>query len=72
MPVHERPLCWFLRDFDHAAAHRAPSESRKVFCAFVFDREILDPLQGRADRRVEFIRDSLAEVDAACPIAAAA
>jgi deoxyribodipyrimidine photo-lyase len=68
MPVHERSLCWFrrdLRNFDHAALHRALSESRKVFCAFVFDREILDPLQDRADRRVEFIRDSLAEVDAA-------
>jgi deoxyribodipyrimidine photo-lyase len=30
-----------------------------VWCAFVFDRDILDPLP-RADRRVEFIRDSLA------------
>jgi deoxyribodipyrimidine photo-lyase len=34
-----------------------------VWCAFVFDREILDPLP-RADRRVEFIRDSLAGLDA--------
>jgi deoxyribodipyrimidine photo-lyase len=34
-----------------------------VWCAFVFDRAILDPLP-RADRRVEFIRDSLVGVDA--------
>jgi deoxyribodipyrimidine photo-lyase len=34
-----------------------------VWCAFVFDRDILDPLP-RADRRVEFIRDSLVGVDA--------
>jgi len=30
---------------------------------FVFDTTILDPLP-RCDRRLEFIRDSLAEIDA--------
>jgi deoxyribodipyrimidine photo-lyase len=35
-----------------------------VHCVFVFDREILDALP-RADRRVEFIRESLVELDAA-------
>ena len=38
--------------------------ARQVWCVFVFDRDILDPLP-RADRRVEFIRDSLVGVDAA-------
>ena len=37
--------------------------ARRVWCGFVFDRAILDPLP-RADRRVEFIRDSLVGVDA--------
>ena len=60
-------LVWFRRDlrsFDHAALHHALQQSRRVFCAFVFDRAILDDLP-RADRRVEFIHASLLELDAA-------
>ncbi|HET7096231.1 MAG TPA: deoxyribodipyrimidine photo-lyase [Casimicrobiaceae bacterium] len=63
-----RALVWFrrdLRDFDHAALYHALRDAREVYCAFVFDREILDPLPARADRRVEFIRESLVELDAA-------
>ena len=52
-----------LRVDDHAALYHALREARQVWCAFVFDRDILDPLP-RADRRVEFIRDSLVGVDA--------
>ncbi|MFO1326966.1 MAG: deoxyribodipyrimidine photo-lyase [Rubrivivax sp.] len=52
-----------LRVDDHAALHHALRAARRVWCAFVFDRAILDPLP-RADRRVEFIRDSLVGVDA--------
>jgi deoxyribodipyrimidine photo-lyase len=36
-----------------------------VFCVFVFDREILDALPSPADRRVEFIHDSVVELDQA-------
>ncbi len=60
-------LVWFRRDLrahDHAALYHALRAARQVWCGFVFDREILDALP-RADRRVEFIRDSLAELDAA-------
>lgn len=60
-------LVWFrrdLRDVDHAALSHALAEFERVFCVFVFDSEILDALPTRADRRVEFIRDSLAELDA--------
>jgi deoxyribodipyrimidine photo-lyase len=63
-----RALVWFrrdLRDFDHAALYQALSEAREVFCAFIFDREILDALPTRCDRRVEFIRESLVELDTA-------
>ncbi|MCW7537436.1 DNA photolyase family protein [Aquabacterium sp. A7-Y] len=58
-------LVWFRRDLrahDHAALYHALKAARQVWCVFVFDRDILDPLP-RADRRVEFIRDSLAELD---------
>jgi deoxyribodipyrimidine photo-lyase len=65
---HPRALVWFrrdLRDFDHAALHQALADARTVYCVFVFDREILDALPDREDRRVEFIRDSIVELDAA-------
>lgn len=59
-------LVWLRRDLrvdDHAALYHALKAARRVHCTFVFDTEILDPLP-RADRRVEFIRDSLVGVDA--------
>jgi deoxyribodipyrimidine photo-lyase len=62
-------LVWFRRDlrsFDHAALHEALAQSRKVHCIFIFDREILDPLQERgmkAERRVDFIHRSVQELD---------
>ena len=46
-------LVWFRRDLrsvDHAALYHALKAARQVWCAFVFDREILDPLP-RTDRR---------------------
>ena len=58
-------LVWMRRDLrthDHAALHHALRSARRVWCAFVFDRAILEALP-RADRRVEFIRDSLQGVD---------
>ena len=61
-------LVWFrrdLRDFDHAALCTALRRGRRVYCAFVFDREILDALEWRVDRRVDFIRESLVELDRA-------
>ena len=59
-------LVWFRRDLrchDHAALYHALVSHPRVFCAFVFDTEILDALPGRADRRVEFIWRSLLELD---------
>ena len=64
-------LVWFRRDLrahDHAALYHALRSARHVWCAFVFDRDILDALSSRgltADRRVEFIRDSLVQLDEA-------
>jgi deoxyribodipyrimidine photo-lyase len=65
-PQFARALVWFRRDLrsdDQAALYHALTAARQVWCAFVFDRAILDPLP-RVDRRVEFIRDSLADLDA--------
>ena len=58
-------LVWFRRDLrieDNAALYQALRACQRVYCAFVFDRDILDPLP-RADRRVEFIRESLVDLD---------
>jgi deoxyribodipyrimidine photo-lyase len=66
--VSGRALVWFrrdLRDDDHAALHYAGRAAAAVFCAFVFDAEILDGLRERSDRRVEFILDSVHALDAA-------
>ena len=59
-------LLWLRRDLrltDNAALCLALKSCRQVHCVFVFDRELLDPL-ARADRRVEFILESLCELDA--------
>jgi len=64
--VLDSALVWFRRDLrsdDNAALFHALKAARKVWCVFVFDTDILDPLP-RCDRRVEFIRDSLAELHA--------
>jgi len=63
-------LVWFRRDLrtlDHAALYHALRAARRVWCAFVFDREILDPLLQAGhnrDRRVEFIHAGVIELDA--------
>jgi deoxyribodipyrimidine photo-lyase len=61
----ETGLVWFRRDLrtrDCTALNLAFAQCRQVHCVFVFDRSILDPLP-RVDRRVEFIRESLLELD---------
>jgi deoxyribodipyrimidine photo-lyase len=64
----QKALVWFrrdLRDHDHAALAAALSSSEAVYCAFIFDRDILDTLPSPHDRRVHFIHASLLELDAA-------
>ncbi len=69
MNTYDQGLMWFRRDLrtqDNAALHHALKACRRVWCVFVFDTDILDPLRARglqADRRVEFIRESLVQLD---------
>jgi deoxyribodipyrimidine photo-lyase len=68
MQKHQKSLVWFrrdLRDYDHAALYHALKNSAQVFCIFVFDNEILDLLEDKADRRVEFIWESIKALKAA-------
>ena len=65
-PHYPSGLMWFRRDLraqDNAALYQALKRCASVHCVFVFDRAILDALP-RADRRVEFIRESLVALDA--------
>jgi deoxyribodipyrimidine photo-lyase len=65
LTAYDTSLFWFrrdLRDDDNAGLYYALASSQRVYCAFVFDREILDGLPARADRRVEFIWESVGEL----------
>ena len=62
---YQTGLMWFRRDLradDNAALHHALKTCHQVFCVFVFDKEILESLP-RQDRRLEFIRESLVDLD---------
>ena len=62
---YQTGLMWFRRDLrvdDNAALYHALKSCEQVFCVFIFDRAIIDDLP-RADRRVEFIRESLVDLN---------
>jgi len=51
-------LCWLRRDLrlhDNAALYHALKSGQPVLPVFIFDKNILDQLDDRADRRVEFL-----------------
>lgn len=67
MKIDPAALVWFrrdLRDFDHAALAAALRGAKKVYCAFVFDTDLLSDLP-RADRRIDFIHRAVLELDGA-------
>ena len=56
---------WFRRDLrlhDNAGLYHALKQGKPVVPIFIFDRNILDELDEREDRRVEFIHSSLQEI----------
>ena len=56
-------IIWFRRDLrlnDHAALYYALKSSLPVIPIFIFDKNILDKLEDKKDRRVEFIHTALA------------
>jgi deoxyribodipyrimidine photo-lyase len=66
-------IFWFRRDLrldDNAGLYHALKEGKPVVPVFIFDRNILDELEDKSDRRVEFIhlalqnmQNSLAKLD---------
>lgn len=58
-------IFWFRRDLrlhDNAGLYHALKEGKPVVPVFIFDRNILDELEDRTDRRVEFIHLALQEM----------
>jgi deoxyribodipyrimidine photo-lyase len=58
-------IFWFRRDLrlkDNAGLYHALRSGRPVVPVFVFDRNILDQLEDKNDRRVEFIREELTKM----------
>lgn len=58
-------IFWFRRDLrldDNAGLYHALKDTNPVLPVFIFDRTILDQLDNKTDRRVEFIRDALEEM----------
>lgn len=60
-------IMWFRRDLrvhDNAALYHALRSEVPVIPIFIFDKNILDLLEDKADRRVEFIHAALEEMQA--------
>ena len=58
-------VCWFRRDLrleDNAALDHALKSPWPVVPIFIFDHNILDKLEDKADRRVDFIHRALAHI----------
>jgi deoxyribodipyrimidine photo-lyase len=58
-------ICWFRRDLrlqDNTAFFHALQQGYPVLPLFIFDKIILDKLEDKQDRRVEFIHASLLEM----------
>jgi deoxyribodipyrimidine photo-lyase len=56
---------WFRRDLrlnDNCGLFRALASSKPVLPIFIFDTDILDKLESKKDRRVEFIYNALVEI----------
>ena len=55
-------VMWFRRDLrlnDNTALYYALKSEQPVLPVFIFDKNILDDLEEKKDRRIEFIRDAL-------------
>lgn len=61
-------IFWFRRDlrlFDNAGLYHALKDSNPVLPIFIFDKNILDKLENKEDRRVEFIHAAIGELQSA-------
>lgn len=60
-------IFWFRRDlrlFDNAGLYHALKSGTPVLPLFIFDTDILDDLEDKADKRLAYIHDNLANIHA--------
>lgn len=63
--TNETTLFWFRRDLrldDNAGLYYALKENPEVLPVFIFDKNILDELDDKYDKRIKFIHESIAIV----------
>jgi Deoxyribodipyrimidine photolyase len=59
-------IFWFRRDLrlkDNVGLCHALSSKFPVLPIFIFDKSILDPLENKSDRRVDYIHQALSEIN---------
>lgn len=59
-------IFWFRRDLrldDNTALSKALSSGKVVLPIFIFDKEILDQLDNKSDKRVDYIHQALQEIN---------
>ncbi|MFT7018354.1 MAG: deoxyribodipyrimidine photo-lyase, partial [Cyclobacteriaceae bacterium] len=65
-------IFWFRRDLrleDNTALHYALQSGFEVMPIFIFDKDIIDLLEDRADARLSFIHDRITQLKAALQLA---
>lgn len=58
-------ICWLRRDLrldDNAALYHALRDNEQVIPLFIFDTTILDRLENKSDRRVQFIHNEIVRI----------
>ena len=61
----EISVFWFRRDLrlnDNAGLYNALRNNKNVLPLFIFDTDILDSLENKNDKRVQFIHSTLLEI----------
>ncbi|MCB1178139.1 MAG: deoxyribodipyrimidine photo-lyase, partial [Leptospiraceae bacterium] len=63
---YKKSIVWIRRDLrlvDNKALIEASKSSDSIYIVFVFDKNILDKLKDKSDRRITFIYDSILELN---------
>ena len=63
---NEIAVCWLRRDlrlYDNAALFHALNSGLPVLVLFIFDKKILDQLDNKLDKRVDFIHNELEKIN---------
>lgn len=64
--MEEVTIFWFRRDIrlqDNAGLYYALRENQKIIPVFIFDKTILDQLEDKNDRRVDFIHQAITNIN---------